>query len=154
MCACELLSCARFFATPWTVTLQASLSMGFSRQEYWSGLPFPPPGDLPNPGIKPQSPALQADPLPSQPPGKPYYNPDVSRGSIAMSSVVCLPTLFLPFVCPLHPQVPWFVHDGFGQTRSPLSSHAFHSPSRFQFKCHPPEMSLNSEDEVCNIMTS
>ena len=45
--------------------------MGFSRQEYWSGLPFPPPGDLPNPGIKPRSPASQADSLPSEPPGKP-----------------------------------------------------------------------------------
>ena len=45
--------------------------MGFSRQEYWSGLPFPPPGDLPDPGIKLRSPALQADSLPSEPPGKP-----------------------------------------------------------------------------------
>jgi len=45
---------------------------GFSRQEYWSGLPFPPPGDLPDPGIKPRSPALQADSLPSEPPGKPF----------------------------------------------------------------------------------
>ena len=50
-------------ATPWTVARQAPLSVGFSRQEYWSGLPFPSPGDLPNPGIKPGSPALQADPL-------------------------------------------------------------------------------------------
>ena len=47
---------------PWTVTCQAPLSMGFSNQEYWSGLPFPSPGDLPNPGIEPGSPALQADP--------------------------------------------------------------------------------------------
>ena len=60
-------------ATPWTVTHQAPLSMGFPRQEYWSGLPFPPPGDLPNPGIKPGSPALQADCLPSEPPGKYVY---------------------------------------------------------------------------------
>ena len=50
-------------ATPWTVAHQAPLSMGFSRQEYWSGLPFPSPGDLPNPGIEPGSPALQADAL-------------------------------------------------------------------------------------------
>ena len=49
---------------------QAPLSMEFSRQEYWSALPRPPPGDLPNPGIEPRSPALQADSLPSQPPGK------------------------------------------------------------------------------------
>jgi len=49
--------------TPWTVALQAALSMAFPRQEYWSGLPFPSPGDLPDPGIKPGSPALQADSL-------------------------------------------------------------------------------------------
>ena len=50
---------------------QALLSMGVSRQEYWSGLPFPSPGDLPNPGLEPRSPALRADTLPSEPPGKP-----------------------------------------------------------------------------------
>ena len=54
---------------PWTVAYQAPPSMGFSRQECWSGLPFPSPGDLPNPGIKPGSPTLQADALPSEPPG-------------------------------------------------------------------------------------
>ena len=57
--------------TPWTIAHQAPLSMGFSRQEYWSGLPFPSPGDLPNPGIKPRSPALQADSLPTELRGKP-----------------------------------------------------------------------------------
>ena len=65
------LSPVRLFVTPWTVAHQASQSMGFSRQEYWSGLPFPSPGDLPDPGIEPGSPALQADTLPSEPPGKP-----------------------------------------------------------------------------------
>ena len=55
------LSRVRLFAIPWTVVYQASLSMGFSRQEYWSGLPFPSPGDLPDPGIEPRSPALQVD---------------------------------------------------------------------------------------------
>ena len=65
------LSRVQLFATPWTVAYQASLSMGFSRQEYWSGLPFPSPGDLPNPGIEPRSPALEADTLTSEPPGKP-----------------------------------------------------------------------------------
>ena len=55
-----------FFATPWTVAHQAPLSMGFSRQEYWSWLPFPSPGDLPDPGIEPGSPALQANTLPSE----------------------------------------------------------------------------------------
>ena len=63
------LSPVQFFATPWTVAHQAPLSMGFSRQEYWSGLPFPSPGDLSYPGIEPKSPALQADALTSEPPG-------------------------------------------------------------------------------------
>ena len=65
------LSRVRLFVTPWTVAHQAPPSMGFSREEYWSGLPFPSPGDLPNPGIEPRSPALQAVALPSEPPGKP-----------------------------------------------------------------------------------
>ena len=56
------------------VARQALLSMGFSRQEYWSGLPFPSPGDLPDPGIEPRSPAWQADVLTSEPPGKPPLN--------------------------------------------------------------------------------
>ena len=60
----------RLFVTPWTVAYQAPQSMEFSRQEYWSGLPFHSPGDLPNPGIKSGSPALQADALSSKPPGK------------------------------------------------------------------------------------
>ena len=63
------LSHVRLFAIPWTVVCQATLSTGFSRQEYWSGLPFPSPGDLPDPGIEPRSPALPADTLPSEPPG-------------------------------------------------------------------------------------
>ena len=66
------LSRVLLFATPWTVAYQAPLSMEFSRQEYWSGLPFPTPGDLPDPGIEPRSPALQEDVLPSELPGKPY----------------------------------------------------------------------------------
>ena len=61
----------RLFETPWAVAYQASLSMGFSRQGYWRGLSFPSPGDLPNPGIEPRSPTLQADALPSEPPRKP-----------------------------------------------------------------------------------
>ena len=67
---------------------QAPPSMGFSRQECWSGLPFPSPGDLPNPGIKPGSPTLQADALPSAPPGKPMTNLD----SVLKSRDVTLPT--------------------------------------------------------------
>ena len=61
------LSHVRLFSTLWTITYQAPPSMGFSRQEYWSGLPFPSPGDLPNPRIEPGSPALQADALTSEP---------------------------------------------------------------------------------------
>ena len=62
------------FATPWTIALQAPLSMEFSRQDYWRGLPFPSPGYLSDPGIKPRSPALQADSLPTEIWGKPSYN--------------------------------------------------------------------------------
>ena len=65
----RLLSHVQHFSTPWTVAHQAPPSMGFSRQEYWSGLPFPFPGDLPNPGIEPGYPALEADTLTSEPPG-------------------------------------------------------------------------------------
>ena len=69
------LSRVRLFVTPWTVAYQAPPYMGFSRQEYWSGLPFPSLGDLPEPGLEPGSPALQTDALPSEPPGKPTYSP-------------------------------------------------------------------------------
>ena len=64
------LSRVRLLTTPWTAAYQAPPSMGFSRQEYWSGLPFPSPGDLPDPGIEPGSPAFQADALTAEPPGK------------------------------------------------------------------------------------
>ena len=70
MLCCVLLSRVQLFVTPWTVALQAPLSMGFPRQEYWSRLPFP-PGDLPDPGAEPVPPTLQADSLPSEPRGKP-----------------------------------------------------------------------------------
>ena len=66
----KLLSRVQLSVTPWTVVYQAPLSMGFSRQGYWGGLPFPSPGDLPDPGIEPGSPTLQADALLSEPPGK------------------------------------------------------------------------------------
>ena len=64
------LSHVQLFVTPCAAAHQAPLSMGFSRQEYWSGLPLPSPGDLPDPEIEPRSPTLQADALPSEPPGK------------------------------------------------------------------------------------
>ena len=65
----KLLGHVQLFETPWTLALQAPPSVEFSRQEYWSGLPFPSPGDLPNLGIEPRSPTLQVDALPSDPPG-------------------------------------------------------------------------------------
>ena len=84
------LSLVRLFVTPWTVAHQVPLSIGFSRQEYWNGLPFPSPGDLPNPGTEPRSPALQADPLPSDPPGR--------LGCIVMY-VLCINKYLLCFLC-------------------------------------------------------
>ena len=74
----KLLSHVRLSETPWTVAYQALPSMGFSRQEYWSGVPLPSPGDLSNSKIEPGSPALQADALPSKPPGKPNLGLQVS----------------------------------------------------------------------------
>ena len=68
------LSRVQLFATPWTKDYQALPSMGFSKQQCWSGLPFPSPGDLPDPGIEPGSPALQADSLPTKLQEKPNYN--------------------------------------------------------------------------------
>ena len=70
------------FVTPWTVAQEAPLSMGFTRQEYWSGLPFPSPADLPNPGIKPRSPALAGRFFIAEPPGKPRVRWGSSKGMI------------------------------------------------------------------------
>ena len=74
----QLFNRVQFFVAPWTVAYQAPPSMGFSRQECWSGLPFPSSRDLLDPGIEPGSPALQADALPSEPSGKPilYWQAD------------------------------------------------------------------------------
>ena len=68
----------------WTAADKALLSVGFSRQEYWSGLPCPPPGDLPNPGTEPRSPALQEDSLLSEPPGKSLQNTNLVSGSLKL----------------------------------------------------------------------
>ena len=73
-------------ATRWTVAHQAPLSMGFSRQEYWRGYPFPSPGHLPDPGIEPASPVLQASSLPSEPPGKLFLG-GCSLGSVMSDSL-------------------------------------------------------------------
>ena len=82
-----VLSSVQLFVTLWTITRQASLAMGLSRQEYWSGLPFPPPGDLPNPGIEPRSPALQAHSLPTESHGK----PSLCRTSMQIShNYICI----------------------------------------------------------------
>ena len=96
----KLLSRVRLFATPWTVAYQAPPSVGFSRQEYWSGLPFPSPGDLPDPGIELGSPAFQADTLTSDPPGKPKSedtrgHPDLNRGPLDLQSNA-LPLSYTP----------------------------------------------------------
>ena len=80
--------------TPWTAARQAPLSMGFSRQGYWSGLPFPSLGDLPDPGIKPRSPVLQADSLPAEPQGKPK-----SMCCIYFCAVPCLVAQSCPTLC-------------------------------------------------------
>ena len=92
-------SCVQLFATLWTKARQFPVSMGFSSQEYWSGLPFPSPGDLSDPEIEPTSPvspAMQADSLPSQPPRKPQYLRGTSNCDILIISdlkyvLLCLP---------------------------------------------------------------
>ena len=77
----KFLSLVQLLATPWTAAYQAPPSMGFSRQEYWSGLPFPSPGDRPYPGIEPGSPSLQADSLPAELQGKPK---NTGMGSLSL----------------------------------------------------------------------
>ena len=83
------LSRVQLFATPWNVAHQGPPSIGFSRQKYWIGLPFPIPGDLSDPGIQPGSPALQADALPSEPPG----NLDWGLATLGEACGLKLPTL-------------------------------------------------------------
>ena len=85
------LSCVRLFATPWTIAHQASPSMGFSRQEYWSGLPFPSPRDLPHPGIEPRSPTLLADALTSEPPGKKEFPAAAVVKTVLLRAQVSIP---------------------------------------------------------------
>ena len=82
VCVLSHFSYVQLFATPWTVTCQAPLSMKFSRQEYWSGLPCPPPGDLPNSGIKTMSLALQVDSLLLSHRGSPRYENTVNQFNI------------------------------------------------------------------------
>ena len=103
-----MLSCLLLFLIPWTVVRQAPLTMGFSRQEYWNGLPFPPPGDLPNPGMEPGSPtppvspALQADSLSTEPSGKPPYGKGGGGGGLVDKSCLTLATpLTVAYQAPL-----------------------------------------------------
>ena len=77
-----MLNHVQLFVIPWTVAHQAPLSVEFFKQEYQAGLPFPPPGDLPDPGIEPWSPTLQTDYLPSEPPGRPQATLCMSQGSL------------------------------------------------------------------------
>ena len=84
----KFLSPVQLFVTPRTVAYQAPPSMEFSRQEYWSGLPFPSPGDLPNQGTEPMSPTLQADTLPREPPGKPFS--DIKIAILAFKNLYAL----------------------------------------------------------------
>ena len=98
----KLISHVRLFATPWTVAYQAPQYMEFSRQEYWSGLLFPSPGDLPNPGIEPRFPALQADALPSEPQGSPSI-------VYLLSLVTCGEVLFLIIFLPISLSIHWFL---------------------------------------------
>ena len=84
---------------PWMVALQAPLSMGFSRHEHWSGLPFPSPGVLPDPGIKPRSSALQADSLLCKPPRDPLDHqgsPHLTTLSVPFSGIRCIQLVVLP----------------------------------------------------------
>ena len=87
------LSRVRLFATPWTVAYQAPLSMGFSRQWYWSGLPFPSPADLPDPGIEPVSPALAGGFFMAEPQGKSIFTPHTVFFSLF---------IFMEFFCAQH----------------------------------------------------
>ena len=92
VCACSVASRAQLSSTPWTRAHQAPLPMEFSKQEYWSGLPFPPPGDLPNPGIKAASLALAGRFFTAEPPGKPVkttslFVPEVEAHQLRMFEV-------------------------------------------------------------------
>ena len=100
---CSSLSCILPLATSWTMTRQSPLSMDFSRQEYWSGLPFPSPGRLPDPGIKPRSLALQVDSLPSEPSGK-SHNMRLLLFLIISTTIknICQYIILISFTVPIH----------------------------------------------------
>ena len=92
----------RLLVTRWTVAHQAALSVGFSRQEYWSRLPFPSPGDLPDPGMEPRSPALRADTLTSEPPGDQNKGRCYKKDTVLLVPAFCNWILYpssLPSIC-------------------------------------------------------
>ena len=95
----KLLSHVRLFATPWTIAYQAPPSMGFSRQEYWSGVPLPSPGDLPYPGIKPGFPALWADALSSEPQSLLKFM-SIELVMLYNQLILCHSLLLLPLIFP------------------------------------------------------
>ena len=129
------LSHVRLFMSPWTVAYQAPQSMEFSRQEYWSGLPFPSSGDLPDPGIEPGSPALQADALPSEPPGKPQARRRLNNKLLGKCELVPGPIpSHLPST-PLNPPQPPLPH-------SPKTSE---KKSLYLFPFVPPRVGLSLE---------
>ena len=97
VCVCVFTQSCLTLCDPQTVACQPPLSMEFSRREYWSGLPFPSPGDLPNPGVEPGSPALQVDTLPSKPSGKPKEALQNSKRNSITTTIPNLPTLIIIF---------------------------------------------------------
>ena len=149
------LSRVRLFATPWTIAYQAPLSMGFSRKECWSGLPFYSPGDLPDPGIEPRSPALRADALPSEPPGK--LENVVQFSSVAQScSTLCDSMNRSTPGLPVHHQLPEFTQTHVHRVSDAIQpSHLLSSPS-------PPALNpsqhqslfqwVNSSHEVAKVL--
>ena len=153
VCVCQLLSCVQLFAAPWTVARQAPLSMEFFRNSYWSGLPFTSPRGLPNPRIKPRSPTLQADTLPSEPQGK----LPVQFSSVAqLCPTLCNPVNHSTPGLPVHHQLPEFTQTHVHwiadviQPSHPLSSPSPHAPSASQ---HQGLFQwVNSSHEVAKVL--
>ena len=133
LCACVLnhFSYVWLFATSWTVAHQAPLCMRFPRQEYWNGLLFPSPEDLPDPGIEPRSPTLLAFSLPSEPPAKPSWFSSVQFSSVAQSCpTLCDPMNRSTPGLPVHHQLPEFTQTHVHQVSDAIQpSHSLLSPS-------------------------
>ena len=142
------LSCAQIFLTSWTVRYQAPLSMGFSRQEYWSGLPFASPGDLPDPGIEPCYPILQADSLPSEPPGMPIFMYQFHSVQSFSRVLLCNPMNRSTPGLPVHHQLPEFTQTYVHRVGDAIQpSHPLSSPS-------PPALNLSQHEGLFQRVTS